>query len=133
MNFSFPDLIDPIDAWIGRLTQGPMHRFTFAAEGEFTGVEVEMLLRQYGIRIWGREMGQPDERAILVKRRQAVWAEYILCRAGVPLTCPLLEPRNARYRQQHTPGAMPKPWDQQGIGAHTFVDHVVDWLNRLLG
>jgi len=133
MNFSLPDLIDPIDAWIGRLTHGPMHRFTFSTAGEFSGVEVEMLLRRYGIRIWGRELDQPDELAFLVKRRQAIWAEYILCRAGVPLTCPLLDARNAQYRQQHAQGSMPTPWDQQGIGPHTFVDHVVDWLNRLLG
>lgn len=133
MPFALPDLIDPIDGWLGQMLNGPMHRFTFSTQGEFTGVEVELLLRQYGIRIWGREMTNPNERAFLVKRRQAVWAEYILCRAGVPLTSPLLDPRNARYRQQHAPDSMPTPWDKQGIGPHTFVDHVVDWINRLLG
>jgi hypothetical protein len=127
------DIIDPIDAWIGRLAHGPMHRFTFSSKGEFTGAEVEMLLRRYGIRIWGRELDLQDELAFLVKRRQAVWAEYILCRAGVPLTCPLLDARNAVYRQQHAQDTMPAPWDKRGIGAHTFVDHVVDWLNRFLG
>ena len=133
MPFALPELIDPIDGWLGQMLHGPMHRFTFSTQGEFTGVEVETLLHQYGIRIWGREMTNPDERAFLVKRRQAVWAEYILCRAGIPLTSPLLDPRNARYRQQHAPGSMPTPWDKHGIGPHTFVDHVVDWINRLLG
>lgn len=92
-----------------------------------------MLLRQYGIRIWGREIDDSDELAFLVKRSQAVWAEYVLCRAGVPLTSKLLDPRNEQYRQRHAPGSMPTPWSERGIGPHTFVDHVVDWLYRLLG
>jgi hypothetical protein len=129
MRFSFPDLIDAVDGWIGRLSHGSMHRFTVSTQGDFTGMEVELMLRQYGMRIWGREFDQADEFAFLVKRSQAVWAEYILCRAGVPLTSPLLDARNAAYRRE----TMPQPWTKQGIGPHTFVDHVVDWLNRLLG
>jgi hypothetical protein len=127
------DFVDPIDGWLGRVLHGPMHRFTFLKAGDFTGAQVEMLLRQYGIRIWGREIDDKDELAFLVKRRQAVWAEYILCRAGVPLTGKLLDPRNEHYRQRHAPGSMPTPWTERGIGPHSFVDHVVDWLNRLLG
>lgn len=128
-----PDFINPLDRWYGRLIYGPMHRFSFLVAGDFTGAQVEMLLRQYGIRIWGRDIHDPEELAFLVKRSQAVWAEYILCRAGVPLTGKLLDPRNAQYRQQHAPGSMPTPWSERGIGPHSFVDHVVDWLNRLLG
>lgn len=125
------DIIDPLDGWFGRLQHGPMHRFTFAADGSFRGVEVEHLLRQYGVRIWGREMLDEEERAFLVKRSQAVWAEYILCRAGVPLTCELLDARNASYHLRHPENSMPDPWDANGIGPHSLVDHVVDWLNRL--
>jgi hypothetical protein len=128
-----PDLIDPLDGWFGRLLHGPMHRCTFSRHGDFSGMQVEMLLHQYGIRIWGREIDAPEELALLVKRRQAVWAEYILCRAGVPLTCQLLDPRNEVYRVRHIPGSMPTPWTKDGIRPHTFVDHVVDWLNRLFG
>jgi len=110
-----------------------MHRFTFATGTGFTGLEAEKLLRQYGIRIWGREMNRTDERAFLVKKSQAVWAEYVLCRAGAPLTCPLLDPRNAEYRERHPEGSLPIPWDGEGIGAHSLVDHVTDWIDRLLG
>ncbi len=131
--FTIPDLIDPLDGWLGRLWHGPMHRFTMLRDGGFTGTAVEKLLHQYGIRLWGRELDDPKEIAFLVKQRQAVWAEYILCRAGVPLTCKLLDQRNAHYRQRHAPGAMPTPWAAKGIGPHSFVDHVVDWLDRLLG
>lgn len=128
-----PELIHPLDGLIGKWLHGPMHRFCFARGAGFTGVEIEMLLRRYGIRIWGREIEDEDEVAFLVKQRQAVWAEYILCRAGVPLTSTLLDPRNEQYRQHHAPGAMPTPWSNDGIGAHSFVDHVVDWLVRLFG
>ena len=127
------DIIDPIDGWLGRILHGPMHRFSFSRSDDFAGIEVEHLLRRYGIRVWGREVTNEREVAILVKQRQAVWAEYILCRAGVPLTCQLLDQRNAQYRQRHGPGAMPTPWDAKGIGPHSLVDHVVDWLDRLLG
>jgi hypothetical protein len=110
-----------------------MHRFTFRADGGFVGIEVEHLLRQYGIRVWGREMDDPDERALLVKQSQAVWAEYILCRAGVPLTCALLDPRNRVYQQRHAPRSMPIPWTEKGIGPSSLIDHVVDWIDRLTG
>ncbi|MEZ4861437.1 MAG: hypothetical protein R3C14_09025 [Caldilineaceae bacterium] len=129
----FPDLINWLDGVTGELAHGPMHHFTFSTGSGFTGIEVEMLLHQYGIRIWGREIVSEDELALLVKQRQAVWAEYILCRAGVPLTCKLLDPRNAQYRQRHAPGSMPTPWTAEGIGPHTMVDHIVDWLYRLIG
>ena len=55
------DLIDTIDGWIGQLTHGRMHRFAFSRYGDFSGAEVEMLLRQYGIRVWARELTDPDE------------------------------------------------------------------------
>lgn len=127
------DWIDPIDGWLGQLLHGSMHRFHFLRQGDFTGVQVELLLRQYGVRIWGREFDDPEEFTFLVKQKQAIWAEYVMCRAGVPLTGELLDPRNDTYRQRHAPNTMPRPWSVQGIGPHTFVDHVVDWLNRLLG
>lgn len=127
------DIIDPIDGWFGRLLYGPMHRFSFVRQNEFSGIEVEHLLRKYGIRVWGREVTDAEEISFLVKRKQAIWAEYILCRAGVPLTCQLLDPRNAQYQQRHAPKTMPTPWDERGIGPISFVDHVVDWLAKLLG
>jgi len=125
------DLINPLDGLLGRAVHGKMHRFTFRADGEFSGYEVEKLLRRYGIRIWGREMAEGEDRAFLVKQRQAVWAEYLLCRAGVPLTCKLLDGRNESYRQRHAPQSMPEPWTRQGIGPTSFVDYVVDLLDKV--
>jgi hypothetical protein len=128
-------MIDPID-WLdglfGQLFHGPLHRFTFSRLGDFTGVEVEKMLQQYGVRVWGREADK-EEIGILVKESQAIWAEYLLCRAGVPLTCKLLDARNAQYREQHPRSSMPIAWTERGIGLHSLVDHIVDWLDRRLG
>ncbi|MCB0045047.1 MAG: hypothetical protein KDD92_06440 [Caldilineaceae bacterium] len=124
------DIINPLDGIFGRILHGPMHRFTFTADPGRSGLDVEMMLRQYGIRVWGREMDDSLDRALLVKRSQAVWAEYLLCRAGVSLTCPLLDPRNEHYRLQHARGTMPVPWTEDGIGAHSFVDRIVDLIDR---
>lgn len=127
-------MIDPInwlDGFLGQLRHGPMHRFTFSRKGDFSGVDVERMLRQYGVRVWGRSADE-EEIGVLVKKSQAVWAEYLLCRAGVPLTGNLLDPRNAHYRQHHR-GAMPTPWSAHGIGLSSVVDHIVDWIDRRLG
>lgn len=126
-----PEVVNPLDALWGRTRHGPMHRFTFATGAGVTGHQVEKLLRTYGIRIWGREMSSPDERAFLVKRSQAVWAEYLMCRAGIPLTGPLLDQRNAGYAVEHIQDDMPEPWDRRGIRPASLVDRAVDWLAHL--
>ena len=127
-----PDLINPLDALFGKLRHGPLFRISYERDAGYTGAQVEYMLRQYGIRVWGREVDHADEIAIQVKRSQALWAEYILCRAGIPLTYELLDPRNADYYNQHTSRTMPTPWTEKGIGPHSFVDHVVDLLVKLI-
>lgn len=112
---------------------GPLHRFTYLVDCDFTLGDIDSILRSYGIRMWGREVEPTsDERAFCVKRAQAIWAEYLLCRAGVPLTCELLDPRNAYYVQKHLHGSMPQPWTKSGIGPHTFIDYAVDWIRQLV-
>jgi hypothetical protein len=126
------DPINWLDGLFGQLWHGPMHRLTFSRKGDFSGVEVERMLRQYGVRVWGRQADE-EEIGVLVKESQALWAEYLLCRAGVPLTGKLLDPRNAHYRQVHPHGSMPTPWSAGGTSLHSLVDHVVDWIDRRLG
>jgi hypothetical protein len=132
MNLGDLDLINPIDGVWGRAAHGQMHCFTFRADGEYSGYEIEKMLRRYGIRIWGRKMEGDQERAFLVKQTQAVWAEYLLCRAGVPLTCALLDPRNEHYCRRHEPQSMPIPWTKHGIGPSSFVDYILDLIDKIL-
>ncbi|MEM7533965.1 MAG: hypothetical protein AAF639_17410 [Chloroflexota bacterium] len=129
-------MINSLDGWFGRTQHGPMHRFTISREGDFNGYDIEQLMQKYGIRIWGREMDGDTELAFLVKETQAVWAEYLMCRSGIPLTSPLLEPRHTHLHQQHLTDAenrtMPTPWDEKGIGPISFIDHLVDWIARYI-
>ncbi len=131
MNLPNIDILSPVDALWGRLQFGPMHRFSFYATSAFNGYRVEKLLRQYGIRVWGRRI-DGERRSFLVKQRQAVWAEYLLCRAGVPLACDLLDPRNAGYPDQHPVDSMPIPWTERGIGAISFIDQLGEWMANLI-
>ncbi|MFO7633343.1 MAG: hypothetical protein R6W76_12425 [Caldilinea sp.] len=126
------DIISPIDTLFGVAHHGKMHRFAFDVNSGFNGYRVEKLLRRYGVRVWGRKVSG-SKRSFLVKRSQAVWAEYILCRAGVPLLNPLLDPRNAHYPDQHPDESMPEPWTEQGVRPISFVDHLGEWMAKLFG
>jgi len=86
MALPYFDILSPIDEFMARLQYGKMHRFYYYTTSAYNGYRVEKLLRRYGIRVWGRRI-QGDTRSFIVKRKQAVWAEYLLCRAGVPLAC----------------------------------------------
>jgi hypothetical protein len=132
MGFPYIDILSPLDAAFGRLQYGQMHRFSFYATSTYNGYRVEKLLRRYGIRIWGRSV-DGELRSFLVKRRQAVWAEYILCRAGVPLVSELLDPRNGQYPDQHPVDSMPIPWTEKGVPPATFIDHLGEWLAKIVG
>lgn len=133
MDLSFLDWINPLDGLVGRARHGQMHRFTFDAHGQHSGRNVEILLRQYGVHIWGRKAGPGPERSFLVKQSQAAWAEYVLCRAGVPLTGPMIDHRNGQYAVEHLQDGMPRPWTESGVKPRSFVDRIVDGMESLIG
>ena len=124
------DVLSPIDTFIGTLRYGEMHRFTFQPSIGHTPLNVERLLRQYGIRVWGRKIVGTN-RSFLVRRTQALWAEYVMCRAGVELVGPLLDERNSIYPSNHPVTSMPRPWTEGGIGPISFIDHIGEWLDSL--
>lgn len=101
------DLIKFLDDLLARLHYGHGHTFTWHKDGDYTGGDVEMLLRGYGIACYARQyaLGGMDY-GVTVPKKQAVWAEYILCRAGVALTSKPL-------RSRHTTGAMPTRWSKR--------------------
>lgn len=126
-----PDLINPLEGLFAEGVHGPLHEFRFSRGAGFTGLKVERLMRQYGIRIFGRLTTDPQIVGFKVKQSQAVWAEYLLLRAGVPLVTPLLDPRNRDYQRLHASNEMPPPWQERGIGPRSIIDHIVDWLAAL--
>lgn len=116
----------------GTARYGKMYKIRYFITSAFNGYDVEKILRRYGIRVWGRERDDVT-RSLLVKQSQAEWAEYVLCRAGVPLAGELLNPKNADYADMHADSPMPAPWSQNGIGAISVVDHLVDWMAKIVG
>jgi hypothetical protein len=70
------------------------------------GIDVERLLARHGVKVWDRGIAG-DDLYFCVKRRQLKWAEYLLLRAGVPVTSALIEPRNARWAEKYPPGSEP--------------------------
>lgn len=87
-------LNEVLDSLALRAAHGSLHEFTFQQGHGFRGREVERLLLDHGIRIYERKRVGPGELGFSVRRDQAEWAETILCRAQVPLTCDLLDPEN---------------------------------------
>jgi hypothetical protein len=124
-----PDVINPLDGLWGRLRHGRMHRFSWRG---VTGAHVERILRRYGIPCYGRWVApDDDERACLVPYVQAKWAEDLLCRAGVPLTCRLLDPKHDGLAGK---GKMPAVWKNKD-GREVGVRHpsIVARIAKLMG
>lgn len=68
---------------------------------------VRSILARYGVPLFGCTH---DSRHIyfIVKRRQSVWAEYLLSRAGVELKGAVIYRGN--LQSNHPQGWMPRPW-----------------------
>jgi hypothetical protein len=70
------------------------------------GIDIERLLARHGVKVWDRGLAGHNL-YFCVKRRQVRWAEYLLLRAGVPVTSVLVEPRNYGYAERYPPGSEP--------------------------
>jgi hypothetical protein len=98
----------------------PTHTFRWAHTNA-AGMDAEHLLRRYGIPVSNRYVGE-TETGLNVPARQAQWAEYILLRAGYPITSPLLNPKNQRLLDQAQRNGASRPAGggrikRQGIAA----------------
>lgn len=101
--------------------------FRVPLESDWSGSEIERFLKHYGIIIWGRRI--TGSHAIFsVKGRQAVWAEYLLLRRGIPLAGRLCDPNNLLYAQQHAPGDQPPAWADRKADRKSAADKLLDWL-----
>lgn len=120
-------ILDGIDLIIGQARHGAMHRFEFDTAGGHSGRDAEMTLRQYHIPIWGRGAAK-GRRWFYVKWRQAMWAEYLLVQAGIPLTSPLLDPRHAGVQRK----GLPPAWSD-GMAARGLADTMHDVMDKTVG
>jgi len=109
-----------LDSLTLRAANGAMHKFAFrtgkVGGQHFGGREVEQLLGERGIRVYERTKLGGGELGFSIRRDQAEWAEYLLCRAGVPLTSELLNPEHDELL--HPKGKKPK----------SALERVLGWL-----
>ena len=89
-----PGINQMLDSFVVRAANGPLHQFTFRRGHGFRGRDVEMILREHGIKVFERVSLPQGELGFCVRQDQAEWSEYLLCRARVPLTSDLLDPEN---------------------------------------
>lgn len=77
--------------------------------GEHSLDEASLLLKGYGIAVYGRTH---DARNMYfhVKKRQARWAEYLLTHAGYEMLNAAYDERNAGYAAGKPAGWMPTAW-----------------------
>ena len=104
-----------LDSLTLRAANGAMHKFAFRT-GKFNGRGIEQLLGEHGIRVFERTKLGGGELGFSVRRDQAEWAEYLLCRAGVPLTSELLNPKHDDLL--HPQGKKPR----------SLLERILQWL-----
>ena len=74
---------------------------------DWRGIDIERLLRSYGVKVWDRGLAG-DDLYFCVKRRQARWAKYLLLRAGVPVTRTVIDPRNTIHASRYPVRSLPR-------------------------
>ena len=116
------DIIKWLDDLLAVLRNGQGHRLEWYKSSGWTGVNVERVLRRYGIRVYCRDYGHGrDTLACRVRSRQAAWADYLLRTAGCPLASrPLSKPGRV----------MPRAW---GVPARPvgLAGRIVELLMRI--
>lgn len=98
-----------------------------ARESHWRGIDIERLLKRHGVKVWDRGIAG-DDLYFCVKRRQVEWAEYLLLRAGVPVTSALTDPRNADYAERYAPGSEPPNRKERSNAADDWIDRVLSFF-----
>ena len=102
--------------------------FRVPRDSDWTGAQIEALLRKYGVVVWGRRI--TGEHVIFsVKRRQANWAEYLLMRRGIPVDGTPFNRRNPVYGQWHAPGDSPPAWADQPARDKHWAERLIELLD----
>jgi hypothetical protein len=126
------DIIDMIDEIIGDVRAGgSWHKFMVPRDAGVTGWEVEQLLVRHGVKIWGRGFTS-NAMYFSCKGKQANWAEYLIRRKGIPLSCAPVNPRNDEYAKKYSPGSEPPGWrdkPRRHRGKQSWLDSLAAWLS----
>lgn len=117
------DWISPLMACIQDVVNGPAYTFRVPEACGWSGLQIERMLHDHGVRIWG-QMIVKHTLLFTVRLAQARWAQYLLQRAGISIDNPLLSSPTRRR-----PRARAKP--QRRSLAHVL-DAALDGLERTL-
>lgn len=99
-------IVGVINECIDCLTFANAPTVLVSRDSSWSGLEIERLLRRHGVKVWNRGV-LGDSLYFCIKRRQARWAEYLLLRAGVPVTSAPVDPRNRDYTAGFAPRSEP--------------------------
>jgi len=93
------DWFESLDAGVRRLSGMKSSEFAVARDCGWSGQQIEAMLRQYGVKIWGRGFTS-DTLTFRVSIKQANWAEYLLHQHAIPVFSRPLNPRNRTYAKR---------------------------------
>lgn len=91
------------------LTRSNTWQFACKRGVGWRGVDIERLLWRYHVRIFDRGFTK-GTLTFRVARRQANWAEYLMCRAGISLVGEMFNPGNATAYARYQ-GILPPRWE----------------------
>jgi hypothetical protein len=117
-------IVGVIDEFFACLTSSNAPTICVSRYSHWRGIDIERLLYRHGVKVWDRGIAG-DELYFCVKRRQVKWAEYLLLRAGVPVTSVLNEPRNAEWAASYPPGSEPPNSKTRPAGISDLIDLVL--------
>ena len=113
-----------VDEFFACITSSNAPTICISRFSHWRGIDIERLLYRHGVKVWDRGIAG-DELYFCVKRRQVQWAEYLLLRAGVPVTSVLNEPRNAEWEASYPPGSEPPNSKTRPAGISDLIDLIL--------
>ena len=109
---------------VGKGRRQPDHMFIWERGQGISGWDAECILKRYGVPVIGREYAARSPTVgVRVPGSQAVFAEYLLCRTGLALSTPLLNPAHGKMKPTALPPAWGKPAKTRGA---------MGWFVRIL-
>lgn len=130
-----PDILDAfakfgtvleLPALINQELRHPMRQFAIFRNTPWTGWQVERLLLDFGVKVWGRDF-DANHLKFSVPAHQANWAEYVLYRHGAPVAT-LYNPANINAQ-----GRGPIPSWHRELPPHDLGGWICTLLDAITG
>ena len=100
------DWISPVLAFLEDVANGPSHTFLVPLPCAWSGLQIDGLLKGYGIRVWGLMIVE-NKLMLTVRKAQARWAQYLLEREGIRILNPFVQTHRSPPREAPAPAPQP--------------------------